>query len=72
MLAFQGEGRLEMGKRLLELFMRGSHRSAMVDPRLFQEVLLVNQQSLPSLPCARARRGECCARWFRQFAPIAS
>lgn len=28
-----------MGERLPELFMRGSHRSAMVDPHLFQEVL---------------------------------
>lgn len=39
-----------MGERLPEVFMRGSRRSAVVDPCLFQEVLLSTSKAPPPCP----------------------
>lgn len=53
-----------MGEWLLELFIRGSHRSAMVDPHLSPEVLLLISKASPPLPCAGATTRECCVCHF--------
>lgn len=51
-----------MGEWLLELFIRGSHRSAMVDPHLFLEVLLLISKASPPCPVQGLRQGRAvCA-----------